>query len=243
MKRGIILIMATIAFLACCVQAVRLDYVGKEELLGQQTFVASEGLRLESIEVPKPEDVVLSECSLANETAVISQLVLSSELSEEDIQKCGQAVVYIEMRYLGCKDAPELVNGDYEVSYYDVEENKIYFSVNEHIDDYKEYIQRVLHLCYHVYQYQQIAMYEELHSSGNQYDDLRVMLDAKYWAREKGSYSGCDEDNSDLWMEKDSKKYALSSLSEYINAINNYWEGTEPKDVFDTITDEEIITL
>ena len=86
MKRGIILIMATIAFLACCVQAVRLDYVGKEELLGQQTFVASEGLRLESIEVPKPEDVVLSECSLANETAVISQLVLSSELSEEDIQ-------------------------------------------------------------------------------------------------------------------------------------------------------------
>ena len=137
MKRGIILTMATIAFLACCVQAVRLDYVGKEELLGQQTFVASEELRLESIEVPKPEDVVLSECSLANETAVISQLVLSSELSEEDIQKCGQAVVYIEMRYLGCKDAPELVNGDCEVSYYDVEENKIYFSVNEHIDDYQ----------------------------------------------------------------------------------------------------------
>ena len=86
-------------------------------------------------------------------------------------------------------------------------------------------------------------MYEELHSFGNQYDDLRVLLDAKYWAREKGSYSSCYEDNSDLWMEKDSEKYALRTLRDYVNAINNYWEGTEPENIFDTIAEEELTTL
>ena len=48
-------------------------------------------------------------------------------------------------------------------------------------------------------------MYEELHSSGNQYDDSCVLLDAKFWAREKGSYSDYYEENSDVWMEKDSE--------------------------------------
>lgn len=242
MKRDIIMTMATIALMTCFVQLVVQvfvrDYIeGKVHVNTQKAFVAAEELRLDSIEVPSPKDVVLSECSLSNETAVISQLAFSSELSEEEIIKCGQAVVYVEMRYLGCKDAPELVNDDCEVSYYDAKENKIYFSENEDISGYQEYIFRVVHLAYHAYQYQQIAMYEELHASGNQYDNLLVLTDAKYWTEEKDNYTGCSKENSNLWMEMDSEKYALSSLSEYIDVINDYWEGSEPEDIIGTFTE------
>lgn len=241
--KKIFLTMTVITLMICCVHAVRIhDPEGMGET-PQKTIVASEELKRDSIHVPSPDEVVLSECSLANEIAVISQLVIFSELSEKEINECGQAVIYVEMRYLGCKDAPELIIGDYDVSYYDAEKNKIYFSVNENINTYQEYIHRLLHLSYHVYEYQQIGMYESLQSCSDQYDDLLVLMDAEYWTREKSSYTGCSKENESLWLEKDSEKYAMSDLWEYIDAIETYWKETNPKGVFDLMIEGEVTTL
>lgn len=221
-KKIIALGLAGILFVGCCVQGVRKDIL-KSESTGNMSHEDLSDLVLENINVQDIDTVNLADCSLKKETAVIAQLVREDELSDEEIRKCGQAVVYVESRYLGIKEPPVLIINEDETSYYKSEDNTIYLSKKD-IEKWTDYVEEIVHVNYHAYEREQIAMY---HSLDEEYKGLKVFWDAQSWSKEQEKYSRCGKTSENLWIEKDAIQYSKSGKSDYIRAVCEYWHYSE----------------
>ena len=222
---------AILGFVFCCGQAMKEDVLKKEDTLVQSVglesnlYVDVNGL------VKSPEDTELEVCSLSSMTPIIAQLK-RRDLTRKEIEKCLQAVIYVESRYLGINTPPVLTVGDYNESGYDDIENRILFSEKEAYDDYMAYIIKAIHLAYHAYQFEQVELYTEIAGLNNDYTKLKVLEDARFWSEEIEVFNGCADNRQDYWIEKDSVLYARSSAVEYFAAIEDYWgdDPSEPRD-------------
>lgn len=214
--------LATVMFIGCCVQAVKQDIM--KPVMNNKTV--SEDLSylvLSDIDVPDVDSVELIECNLANETAVIAQLVRGSELTNEQFQECGQAVTYVEARYLGLSKSPKFLLEEEGDSYYDSENDEIHFS-KDGIDNWCDFISEVIHLTYHAYEKEQMVMFSAV---DDKYKDLRVFIDAQSWSEEMDKYSVCGKQSEELWIEKDAVHYAQLNMKDYMQAICEYWHYSE----------------
>lgn len=221
-KKVLALSVAIMLFIGCCVQAVREDIM-QPRVDYSAVSVDLSYLILEDISVPDTDAVIISDCSLANETAVIAQVVRGSELTDEQFQQCGQAVVYVETRYLGLCEVPTFILAENGDSYYDPADNSVHLS-KDGIDDWYEFVESIIHITYHAYEKEQMQMYRSI---DDQYKNLLVFEDAQYWSEEEGKYSVCGKKSEELWVEKDAIKYADSNLVEYAQAICEYWHYSE----------------
>lgn len=222
-KKILALGIATLLFVGCCVQGIREDIMKHSS---EKTMVTEDlsYLILNEISVPDVSEVDLDECNLANETAIISQLVRGSSLSEQELQQCGQAITYVESRYLGITDAPVFKLMEDGTSYYSFDENMIYMS-SDSITNWSDYIREAIHLTYHAYEKQQMEMYASI---GDEYKKMKLFWDAKSWCKEQNKYSACDEKSyKSLWIERDAVEYARDSQAEYVSAVYDYWHYSD----------------
>ena len=244
MRKKIGAILSVLAFVLCFIQAIKVDLIERNMKSNNATEMqVFDTLKIKNIVIEDPENVNLEEYSLANKAPIIAQIINSKELDENTIEDIGQAIVYVEMRYLGCSNPPWFKIGDYSYSYYDVEDNVIYLSEKEKMTEYKDFIKKILHLCHHVYQYKQMEMFELLEATNEDYDKLLLMLDVRYWYEEKEFYTGCIKECEELWMEKDAEKYARTDFMEYVEAIEHYWDGFEEEIKHDFIEQSVTYTL
>ena len=221
-KKLLALCLAMVMFVGCCVQALKKDIMKPMK----NNTVASEDLSylvLNDIDVPDVDSVELIECNLANETAVIAQLVRGSGLTDEQFQECGQAVTYVEARYLGLSKSPKFLLEEEGDSYYDLENDEIHLS-KDGIDNWCDFISEVIHLTYHAYEKEQMVMFSAI---DEKYKDLRVFIDAQSWSEETDKYSVCGKQSEELWIEKDAVHYAQSNMKDYTQAICEYWHYSE----------------
>lgn len=221
-KKLLALCLAMVMFVGCCVQAVKKDIM-KPMKNNTVLFEDLSYLVLNDIDVPDVDSVELIECNLANETAVIAQLVRGSELTDEQFQECGQAVTYVEARYLGLSKSPKFFLEEEGDSYYDSESDEIHLSKNG-IDNWYSFINEVIHLTYHAYEKEQMVIYSAI---DDKYKDLRVFVDAQSWIEETAKYSVCGKQSEELWIEKDAVHYAQSNMKDYMQAIGEYWHYSD----------------
>lgn len=209
-------------FLFCCVQAYR---EVNTAFLENDNDIVCDSLMIENIHVPSSEEVVLEEYSLEKTTPIIAQLVRGKELSIEDIQQISQAVLYVEARYLLQYNPPALEVGEFDWSYYDMVNNKVFISL-ENIRNLEDYLLVLIHMGYHVYQKELIDVLEHLDEVDPNYTQILIFQDVVQWKKELAIYSGCT-DAEHLFIEKSAHIYAKEALPEYINAIKSYWDGFE----------------
>ena len=234
-KKLLALGLATVMFIGCCVQAVKKDIM--KPVMNNKTV--SEDLSylvVNDISVPDVDSVNLIECSLANETAVIAQLVRGSELTDEQLQQCGQAVTYVEARYLGLRKSPEFLLDEEGDSYYDSDNSEIHLS-KDGIDSWYDFVGAVIHMTYHAYEMEQMVMYGAI---DDKYKDLRIFVDAQSWSEEANKYSVCGKESEKLWIEKDAVYYTQLNLKDYTHAICEYWHYSDAYLNLDSTKENEI---